>query len=509
MRHDKDILPELPKGWVWTSLEEVTEINPKHLKDTLDDNMEVSFLPMKAIEAKTGKIDLSETKKLLQVKKGYTPFRNGDVLFAKITPCMENGKIAIAENLKNEVGFGSTEFHVLRPKDFVGRKLLFFFFSQDDYRKAARGSMTGTAGQLRVPTSFLEKTLFPLPPLPEQRRIVAKLEELFTRLDAGVQALRKVKAEIKRYRQAVLKYAFEGRLTEEWREAHKGELEPASVLLERINEERKKNAKGKYKELPPVDVSELQSLPKGWVWTRVGEVSEMLQYGTSEKASNHPTGIPVLRMGNIQDGKFVFDNLKYFPKDWKEKDVFLLQDGDVLFNRTNSSELVGKTAVYKKHHHTAVFASYLIRIRVNKKVYSPDMLSFFINSFYGRVYIASVVSQQVGQANVNGTKLSMLPIPLSTISEQHRIVEEIERHFSIADEGETAVDQSLKQAERLRQSILKRAFEGGLVPQDPTDEPAERLLEMIKSERTKQANESKIVQAKQKMQKNNLLRKPL
>ncbi|RLC08866.1 MAG: hypothetical protein DRI24_22695 [Deltaproteobacteria bacterium] len=138
-----------------------------------------------------------------------------------------------------------------------------------------------------------------------------------------------------------------------------------------------------------------------------------------------------------------------------------------------------------------MFASYLIRARVNKNAYSPDLLSAFINSFYGRQYIASVVSQQVGQANVNGTKLSSMSIPLPPLTEQHRIVAEIERRLSVADEIEKTTDQSLKHAERLRQSILKKAFEGKLVPQDPDDEPASVLLERIKAEKAKRGADKK------------------
>ena len=326
---------------------------------------------------------------------------------------------------------------------------------------------------------------FPVAPAPEQHRIVAKIEELLTKLDAGVEALHKVKAQLKRYRQTVLKSAFEGKLTEHWREAHMGEMEPAYALLERIREERKNNAGGKYKELPPIDTSNLPALPDEWMWTRVGEVIEMMQYGTSEKAGKDLLGVPVLRMGNIQDGKIKFADLKFFPKDWPQTNEFLLQDGDLLFNRTNSAELVGKTTVYKEFHPKAVFASYLIRLRLNKNAYDPDILSFFINSFYGRRYIASVVSQQVGQANVNGTKLSLMPIPLSPLYEQHKVRAEIEHQFSITDEVEKVVEQSLKQGERLRQSILKKAFEGKLVPHDPSDEPADKLLERIQEERAK------------------------
>ena len=132
-----------------------------------------------------------------------------------------------------------------------------------------------------------------------------------------------------------------------------------------------------------------------------------------------------------------------------------------------------------------MFASYLIRVKTDKKIYDPDLLSFFMNSVHGRQYIGAVVSQQVGQANVNGTKLSQMPVPFPPPPEQVQIVSEIEQRLSAEDEVEKTVEVGLKQAERLRQSILKRAFEGKLVPQDPSDEPAERLLERIKSARAK------------------------
>jgi type I restriction enzyme S subunit len=259
-----------------------------------------------------------------------------------------------------------------------------------------------------------------------------------------------------------------------------------------MKERREKwNGKGKYKEPAAPETSGLMELPGGWRWANVGMISEKIQYGTSEKAGEDNLGIPVIRMGNIQDGKLTLENLKYFPKEWSEIGDYLLQDGDVLFNRTNSAELVGKTCVYKIHHLPAVFASYLIRVKVIRNAYNPDLLSFFVNSFYGRKYIGSVATQQVGQANVNGTKLSQMPISLPPFAEQCRIVADVERRLSIADGVEKTVGQSLAQAKRLRQSILKKAFEGRLVAQDASDEPAGVLLERIRKEKAHQANTNK------------------
>ena len=161
---------DLPEGWRCAKLVEVAEINPK-LSKNISDNVEVSFLPMKAVQEETGMIDLSITKKFEEVKRGYTSFINNDIIFAKITPCMENGKIAIVENLRNSLGFGSTEFHVIRLHEPKSIKYLFYFLLQRDIRKQAQRSMTGTAGQLRVPAKFMQEIAVSLPPIPEQQKL--------------------------------------------------------------------------------------------------------------------------------------------------------------------------------------------------------------------------------------------------------------------------------------------------------------------------------------------------
>ena len=470
----------VPKYWTCCPLSNIADINVKPMTQHLNENIEVSFLPMASVEALSGKIDLSEIRLLKDVRKGFTSFTNGDILFAKITPCMENGKIAIAQNLKNGIGFGSTEFHVIRLHEIYVRTLFFYFLVQEGFRKDAQRHMTGSAGQLRVPKSYLEEVMVPIPPLPEQHRIVTKIEQLFSDLDAGVEVLQEIRKQIRQYRQSVLKYAFEGKLTAEWRRKNKGKIESASKLLERIAEEKAQKTKGKkHNKLPPLDKSELPTLPEGWEWGVIDDITLLQQYGSSDKASEDSTGIPVLRMGNIQDGKLIYDNVKYFPSNHAEIKKYSLEPGDILFNRTNSAELVGKTAVYKQPFPKSLFASYLIRLKLSD-LYIPDLLSYYINSLFGKRYIKSVVTQQVGQANVNGTKLSMMPIPIIPFEEQAYLMTIIEYHISIADKIEQILDLSERQSDRLRQSILKRAFEGRLVLQDTNDESAETLLLRIK-----------------------------
>jgi type I restriction enzyme, S subunit len=226
---------------------------------------------------------------------------------------------------------------------------------------------------------------------------------------------------------------------------------------------------------PPID------LPSNWIWASVDQIASLIQYGTSAKTTEDDQGISVLRMGNIQDGKLDLSSLKFLPEDHNEFPNLLLERGDVLFNRTNSAELVGKSAVYLGEPEKASYASYLIRIRCTG--FLPELLSGYINSSFGREWVASVVNQQVGQANVNGTKLRQLGIPVMPHDEQHEIVRRIETAFSWIDRLASEATSARKLIDHLDQAVLAKAFRGELVPEDPDDEPASVLLARIRAER--------------------------
>src|SRR6266566_4532658 len=180
----------IPQNWAIPLLQDVADINPTFDKSSFKDDLKVSFVPMPAVEAETGRIDVSQTRKFGEVKKGYTPFQKKDVLFAKITPCMENGKMAVVPDLHNNIGFGSTEFHVLRSYQGIEPNFLYYFVSSKSFRYDAEHNMTGAVGQKRVSTPYFEKCSIPLPPTNEQKRIVAKIEELFSELDKGIENLK-------------------------------------------------------------------------------------------------------------------------------------------------------------------------------------------------------------------------------------------------------------------------------------------------------------------------------
>jgi restriction endonuclease S subunit len=185
-------------------LSDAVVVNPKIDRSQLADDTEVSFVPMASVGAADGSIDASTVRPYAEVKKGYTHFREHDVLFAKVTPCMENGKMAVARKLKNDMGFGSTEFHVLRPREGVDPHYVYHFVSSQTFRKEAARHMTGAVGLRRVPSAFLESAEIPLPPLNEQREIVAELEKQFSCLDEAVANLQRVKANLKRYERATI-----------------------------------------------------------------------------------------------------------------------------------------------------------------------------------------------------------------------------------------------------------------------------------------------------------------
>jgi type I restriction enzyme S subunit len=266
-------------------LTEAVELNPRPERGSVPDDMEVSFVPMATVEVGTGRMDASTTRTYGDVKKGYTFFREGDVLFAKITPCMENGKMAVARGLLNGIGCGSTEFHVLRPRLGVDPHYVYHFVSSARFRAEAAHYMTGAVGQKRVPASFLEQSLIPLPDLDEQRRIVADIEKQFSRLDEAVTSLKRVKANLKRYKAAVLKAAVEGRLVPTEAELARREgrsYETATQLLQRILETRRRQwkGKGKYKEPAHPQSSCLSPLPEGWAWATVEQLTSLVTSGS-------------------------------------------------------------------------------------------------------------------------------------------------------------------------------------------------------------------------------------
>ena len=333
---------------------------------------------------------------------------------------------------------------------------------------------------------------FPLAPLPDQHRIVAKIDELFTKLDAGIEALKITKAQLKCYRQAVLKHAFGGKLTAEWREKHKDELEPAADLLEKIRERKRLTSQGNDKR-PPIDkYAFLLKIPNEWSWTNFDEIGEVNPKFNRGEYS-HDIDVTFLPMKNVTalTGQVNLSLRKKLSIVVKGYTYFT--DGDILFSKITPCMENGKIVIVEKLCNGLGFGSTEFHvIRLSRELPRKLYFYYLIQEGFRREAKRNMTGA-VGQLRVPTNYLKRVPVPFPILQEQQTIVEEINRRFSVSDKIEKTVDESLIQAERLRQSILKQAFEGKLVPQDPKDEPAEKLLERIKAEKAKHDNEKSSV----------------
>jgi type I restriction enzyme S subunit len=437
---------------------------------------------------------------------GYTNDKNR-VLNCKLPVVIFGDHTKNVKLIKFPFAPGADGTKVLEPKTYISPSYLYYVTEVLVFKIKDKGYARHY--------QYIEKENFPLVSVSEQKAIVKKIEKLFSSLDSGIADLKKAQNQLVSYRQAVLKKAFEGKLTKEWREKQV-ELPSVKNLLKQIEEERQKyyeqqladwkkivkvweenNKIGKkpikprvFKEFTGIKEGFNFEVPNNWRKVFLGNLSAGVEYGSGAKSLNSGD-IPVIRMGNMQGGKIDWSDLKYTvnPKEIKQ---YLLKKGDVLFNRTNSPEHVGKTVIYKGEK-PAVFAGYLIRVNHLRRLLSGAYLNYFLNSHPAKIYGNLVKTDGVNQSNINGQKLSNYSIPFCSKQEQYQVVKEIEGRLSVCDAVEQNIKESLQKATALRQSILKKAFEGKLLTKeeiakckaDKDYEPASVLLERIKSEKKK------------------------
>ena len=444
---------DLPEHWCRVKFGDVVTFTKKPKDLRYSEYNEVPFVPMNLIPVATLFLKEFRLKPSDTLSSG-TYFEPGDILLAKITPSFENGKQCIIKELPTPFGIATTEVIPIREIEGVSDKFyLFYYLLLSNVRALLTERMQGTTGRLRLGTKALADLEIPLPPLAEQRRIVAKLQTLFTQLDAAIDSLKEAQAQLQRYRRSVLQAAFEGELTKEWRDEY-------SDTWENIN-------------LNEFITLESGSRPKGGV------------RGILE-------GIPSLGGEHLNDdGSFRFEKVKYVPEEFfKSLKKGQIYPNDIIVVKDGAT--TGKTSFVDNDfpHKDAAVNEHLFIVRVDPKVAFPKFVFYYLFSSGGQKHILS----DFRGATVGGISRNFplkVDVPIPPLTEQEQIVSELERCLSVADEIEATLDAELKRAERLRHSILKHAFSGKLVPQNLNDEPATVLLEKIQEEKEYQQPKQK------------------
>ena len=452
---NKNQIPTLPGGWIRCPLTTICDINPgKLINQDITDTTQVSFIPMKCIESLSGRINLSITRPYTQVKKGYTHFCNGDILFAKITPSMENGKIAIANNLQSGVGVGSTEFHVIRIKDArISNKFYFYYFLQKSFRQDAQKHMTGTAGQLRVPASYLKNIWVPVPPFAEQKRIVHKIELIFSHIDTAQNCLIKTNAFLKQVMESILQSAFEGRLLPQC-----SSNEPASILLKKLQTYHTQNPQQEYlKSVVPSRHCSRVKLPIGWARATLGEIS-LVTPGQSPPSSSYnqkQIGLPFFQ------GKADFGYLYPTTRYWCNEPLKTATKNDILISVRAP---VGPTNLCRK---TCCIGRGLSSIRVYPNIHFKYVL------YHLRALEKTIDASGAGTTfkAITSKQLKSIVLNIAPYVEQKQIVTKIESLFSKIGLVSKSVESSMSHLGRLKNSTLKKAFTGALVQQNSRDTP--------------------------------------
>ncbi len=488
------VLPSLPHGWVWTQLGAIAEISPSN---TADDDAEASFVPMALVSTQIAGKHEFEIRAWGDIKKGFTHFAEGDLGLAKITPCFENGKAAIFQGLKNGIGAGTTELYVARPwLDELDRRYLLLTMKTGSYLREGEARMTGTAGQKRVTRAYFEGAPIPLPPLAEQRRIVAKVDELmalcdaleqqsadamaahahlveellatlvnsadaadlaanWARLQSHFDTLFTTESSIDALTETILDLAVRGKLAEQ--DARDGS---ASEFLASVDQKKRKlllsGAFKKGKAVEPIDKSEVPfAIPANWEWRRLGDVSFLVTDGEhlTPKRVDDPNGIPLVTAKNVRAGTM----------DYSVTDFVSRETAEVCWQRCRPQEndilLVSVGATIGRHTIVSDYREMVI-VRSVTLIKADDTIV---------PYLSCAISSQMMQKQIwGGVRQSAQPclylnvsnalqIPIPPLAEQHRIVAKVDALMALCDTLKARIAVAATTQKHLADAIVERA----------------------------------------------------
>jgi type I restriction enzyme S subunit len=487
---DENDLPySLPSSWTWTQISRIGFISPRN---EAPDDFEASFVPMPLIFAEYGVANKHDPRPWGAIKKGYTHFAEGDVGLAKITPCFENRKSTVFRGLTGGLGSGTTELHIVRPV-YADGDYIVLFLKCPHFIETGIPKMTGTAGQKRVPTEYFTSSPFPLPPLAEQHRIVAKVDELMALCDqleqarAGREAVRdrlttasvarltapEIDAEtfqshahftlqslptlttrpdqIKTLRQTILNLAVRGKLV-----AQDPSDEPAAELLARIAKSRAQERRRKGTFMPVSEEEVTFSPPTGWAWVRFGEVFHIRTGFAFKSPTYTESGVLVFRVVNFdRSGAFDLSDVKYFPESLIDEKLagFSLEEGEILMVMVGGT--IGKTTRVTSEILPALLNQNMWRIRSFGKSMSNDYEYLLIRML--NQIIENLTNSTHGHFAMGDFEQKLICIP--PFAEQHRIVAKVDALMTLCDQLEASLTTTATTRSKLLNALLHEALE--------------------------------------------------
>lgn len=403
-----DARPDLPPGWRRARLGEVCEINPRRPPDLeRRDDAPTTFIPMSAVDGRLGTILRPEVRRFAQVRKGYTYFGEGDVLFAKITPCMQNGKHVIARGLIEGMGFGTTEFHVLRPGPDAISEWIHFYLRQRAILEEATAHFIGSAGQQRLPDSYLSALQIPFPPLEEQKRIAGILTEQMGAVERA-------------------------------RAATEAQLKAAKAL-------------------PAAHLRAVFNTPEArkWARKRLGEICEIVARQVDPRLPEY-AALPHVSGENIEGGLCRLSYLNTAAQDGMTSGKYLFDTGDVLYSKLRP--YLRKVVVVDFQ---GVCSADMYPIRVNRDVLDPHFTAWMLVSDDFTKY-ADEESRRARMPKLNREQLFAWNVPVPPMQEQQRIVARLADQMAAAEKTRKVLEEQLTTINALPAALLRRAFSANL-----------------------------------------------
>ena len=500
---DTENLQTLPVEWCWTTIDSICKITSGFAFKSKD-FCEEGIPAIKISNVSYGEF-LWKQQEFLPVEfiEEYQDFLvcPKDILLALTRPITNNAVKVCKYPIGAPKGLLNQRVAIIKPDKGCVERFLLYYFQSNSFKLQIENNISETL-QPNLSPKKLSDFLLPLPPLPEQRAIVSKIELLFSELDNGIANLKLAQEQLKVYRQAVLKKAFEGELTKKWRE-QQTDLPDAEDLLEQIRRDREEAAKVSTKKIKAVkpltedELAELPRIPEKWRWVKTADIIDPINNGYTPKANFLSSGsgeVPFIKVYNLNfDGSFNFQkDPTFIPKIIHKKELArsVTYPGDVLINIVGPP--LGKLSIVSSQFPEWNINQAIVLFRPNKWVTTKN-ISYYLQNPKTIQWLENTSKATAGQFNVKVSTCREIPFPLFSIEEQQAIVQEIETRLSVCDKIEQDIKENLEKAEALRQSILKKAFEGKLlnarelaeVRRAEDWEPAEVLLERIRAERVR------------------------